>query len=313
MCGDNKIAVQMKAWLSLLRFPNLFTVPGDAIFGYLVAKGDTGSANLIYVVGAVLSCYMFGLVTNDIADMETDLKERPSRPIPSGQVSPVAARFAAMLLFIVAIGLSVPCGIKTAIGCVILLALISSYNFMFKNVFIIGPAILAICRLLGLMLGLFAANSIELTSSLLYPMMIFLTLYVFGLSVSAQVETEEGRKRTVLSGAWLIMIGSVLWIGAGVFLSTKVDLISVMDEITPSILFAIILSSVVCLITLKNLVMLHMKYSPSMVPPIIGESIRNLILIQASACAFAGFLNESFLVALLIVPAWFFSQMYYQS
>ncbi|HBC85766.1 MAG TPA: hypothetical protein DCZ94_02305 [Lentisphaeria bacterium] len=311
--SENKLIKNIKAWLSLVRFPNLFTVPGDAIFGYLVVNGKMDSPNFILVIAAVLFCYMFGLVTNDIADYATDLKERPSRPLPAGLVSLNSARFAAAALCLAALASSIFCGQRTFSTCLVLVILIIGYNYMFKHIFLIGPAILALCRMLGLMLGLFAANSIELTSTVLYPALIFLTIYVFGFSISAQVEVEEGRRKTVLSGAWLVMTSSILWIFAGLYFSTKVDDISVMDEITPSGWLAIIFSAILCLRTLKGLVMLHLKYKASIVPPFIGESVRNLILIQASACAFAGFMNEAFLVALLFIPAWIFSRIYHQS
>jgi hypothetical protein len=63
----------------------------------------------------------------------------------------------------------------------------------------------------------------------------------------------------------------------------------------------------------KNILILHLNYKTSRVPAFIGDSIRNLILFQASACAFAGFMDEAFYILLLFFPAWIFSKMFYQS
>ncbi len=309
----NRLMKTSKAWLSLIRFPNLFTVPGDAIFGYLIVNGRADSPKLIYLILSVLSCYVFGLITNDIADYETDIRERPGRPLAAGLISIKAAKFAALIFAVTAFATALLCGVQTFMVALALVFLILGYNCNFMHVLVLGPSALALCRLLGLSMGLFAAHSIVLTSYVLYPATMFLLVYVLGFSISAQVETEEGRKRTVLAGGWMIMISSLLWVASGIYLSSRVDDISVMDEITPSVCFAICLSIILSLSTLKNLLWLHLKYRTSDVPPFIGESIRNLILFQASACAFAGFLNAAFYIALLYVPAWFLSRRFYQS
>jgi len=307
------LKIKIKAWLNLLRVPNYFTVPGDAVFGYLIMNGKTDSPNLTYVILSVLCCYSFGLITNDIADLETDRRERPGRPLPSGAISAGAAKLAACISAAGGLAFAFMCGARTFTIAVVLLLLILGYNYMFKHVLLFGPAALAMCRMLCLVMGLFAAHSLVLDSYILYPAVIFLLFYVFGLSVSAQVETQEGRKMTVLAGGWIILISSLLWIAAGFYLSSNVDDISVMHEITPSICFAICLSAILSFSTLKNLVGLHLNYRASSVPPFIGESIRNLILFQASACAFAGFMNAAFYIALLYIPAWILSRHHYQS
>ncbi|HCE45736.1 MAG TPA: hypothetical protein DET40_19510 [Lentisphaeria bacterium] len=309
----NSFKITMKAWLNLLRVPNYFTVPGDAVFGYLIMNGKIDSPNLMYVILSVLTCYSFGLITNDIADLETDRRERPDRPLPSGLIKVPAAKFAAGISAAAALAFALMCGPRTFTIAMVLLLVITGYNSMFKHVQLLGPLVLAMCRMLGLIMGVFAARSIVLESYIIYPALFFLVIYVFGLSVSAQVETQEDRKNTVLAGGWIVMISSLLWIGVGFYLSSNVDDISVMQEITPSMCFAICLSAILSLSSLKNLIGLHLNYSPSRVPPFIGESIRNLILFQASACAFAGFMNAAFYIALLYIPAWILSRRHYQS
>ncbi|MFA6568383.1 MAG: UbiA family prenyltransferase [Victivallales bacterium] len=311
--NDNTLSqpLRLKAWLSLLRFPNLFTVPGDAVLGYLVVNGKTDSPLFACVILAILSFYMFGLVTNDIADIETDRRERPRRPLPSGMISIKSAKFAALFFGFAGLSLSALCGKGAFLAGLILIILICGYNYRVKNVFILGPACLALCRIMGLFLGLFAAHSRILNSDILFPAVVFLVTYIFWISVSAQVEVEEGRRKTVLAGGWLIMVLSALWIAAGLYFSS--DMIDLMGEITPSICFALILSVLLAGSALKNILVLHLNYKTSKVPAFIGDSIRNLILFQASACGFAGFMDEAFYILLLFIPAWIFSKMFYQS
>ncbi len=309
----NKILNTAKAWLSLIRFPNLFTVPGDAIFAYLVVNGRPESPNFIYMILSVVSCYIFGLVTNDIVDYGTDMKERPGRPLPAGLISIGAAKFAAFVFGGAGLLSAFLCGPRTFSVALALILVIIGYNCIFKHVRLLGPSALAMCRLLGFAIGLFAAHSNVLSSYVFYPAVFFLLIYVFGFSVSAQVETEEGSKRTVLAGGWIILCCSILWLASGWYISMKVDGISVMGEMTPSICFAACLAAIMLLSTLKNVLKMHLSYRTSAVPPFIGESIRNLIIFQASACAFAGFLNAACIVAILFIPAWILSKIYYQS
>jgi 4-hydroxybenzoate polyprenyltransferase len=300
-----------KSWFSLIRFPNLFTVPGDAVFAYLVVNGKTDSPLFACVILAVLSFYMFGLISNDIADLETDRRERPMRPLPSGQISMQSAKFAAFIFGFSGLFLSALCGKGALFAGLVLVMLIYGYNSRLKHVFLVGPASLALCRVTGLVLGLFAAHSRMLTSDILFPAVLFLAAYIFCISISAQVESEEGRRRTVLTGGWMAMLLSLLWLAAGLYFSS--DMMDIMGELTPSICFAVVISILLAVSTLKNILSLHLKYETSKVPPFIGNSIRNLILFQASACAFAGFMDEAFFLLLLFIPAWIFSKMFYQS
>jgi 4-hydroxybenzoate polyprenyltransferase len=302
---------RIKAWLSLLRLPNLFTVPGDAVFAYLIVNGRVESPLFVMVILAVLSFYMFGLITNDIADLETDRLERPGRPLPSGMISIRAAKFAAFIFGFAGLMFSALCGQEAFLAGFTLVMLIYGYNYRMKNVFIIGPANIALCRMMGVLLGLFAAHSRVLNSDILFPAIVFLVSYIFWISVSAQVEVKEGKRRTVLAGGWLITGLSALWIAAGLYFSS--EMIGLMGELTPSIRFAMVISILLAASTLKNILSLHLNYETCKVPAFIGDSIRNLILFQSSVCAFAGFMNEAFYLLLLFIPAWIFSKMFYQS
>src|SRR4051812_1422919 len=100
----------LRHWLQLFRAPNLFTVPGDPLAGFLLAYGWThdGSAHLDAragcAVAASLCLYAGGLVMNDLADAAEDRRDRPQRPIPSGSVPIRSALTACALLSVAGIG-----------------------------------------------------------------------------------------------------------------------------------------------------------------------------------------------------------------
>src|SRR5438132_6940273 len=99
---------KLKAWLQLVRAPNLFTVPGDPLAGYLLASpgGARPSGALFCVIAASLCLYTYGLVLNDLADLAEDRRDRPFRPLPSGAVNPRTAAQAASLLALAGLAFS---------------------------------------------------------------------------------------------------------------------------------------------------------------------------------------------------------------
>ena len=65
------------AWLQLLRAPNLLTVPGDPVAGYLLAMhGGVPRMELLGAVLASLFFYCAGLLLNDVRDLDEDRRDR---------------------------------------------------------------------------------------------------------------------------------------------------------------------------------------------------------------------------------------------
>jgi len=143
-----------RAWLSLLRLPNLFTVPGDVVAGWFLAGGtcaDPGRALLLG--GASLCIYSAGLVLNDIADTDIDRRERPGRPIPSGRVSRVADALTTLVLMAGGLGLASAAGMTSLCVAVALVALVVFYDLAAKRVPVLGPIVMGTCRGANVALG----------------------------------------------------------------------------------------------------------------------------------------------------------------
>lgn len=123
----------MKAWLQLFRLPNLFTVPGDPLAGFLIATGGRLDLRALCAVLASLAIYAAGLAMNDLADFAEDTRDRPKRPLPSGAIPRNTAWFATVNLTLLGLAFSFlagPQALLMGIGTVLGVVL---YNFLTKK------------------------------------------------------------------------------------------------------------------------------------------------------------------------------------
>jgi len=204
MLSRNDKAKLIRAWLELLRAPNLLTVPGDVLAGWLLVAGPRWHVALIVASAASLCFYAFGLVANDILDFKTDTKERPARPLPSRRIQPLTAVSAAMLLVAAALGLAWLAGSAAFDVGVLLFLVIALYNSMLKAASVIGPLTMGLCRGLNLLLGVAASATVfagqPLPSYDLYWALaagLVLTAYVAVVTTLARREVETGRAHLI--------------------------------------------------------------------------------------------------------------------
>ncbi|MEO6738822.1 MAG: UbiA family prenyltransferase [Chthoniobacteraceae bacterium] len=143
----------MKAWLQLFRVPNLFTVPGDPLAGFLIATGGRLDMRALCAVLASLAIYAAGLAMNDLADFAEDKTDRPKRPLPSGAIPRNTAWFVTVNLTLFGLVLCYLAGPQTllmGIGTVMGVVL---YNFITKKIPVIGALNMGVCRGMSLLLG----------------------------------------------------------------------------------------------------------------------------------------------------------------
>ena len=143
----------MKAWLQLFRVPNLFTVPGDPLAGFLIATGGRLDARALCAVLASLAIYAAGLAMNDLADFAEDTRDRPKRPLPSGAIPRGTVWFATVNLTLAGLAFSYlagPPALLMGIGTVLGVVL---YNFLTKKIPVLGALNMGVCRGMSLLLG----------------------------------------------------------------------------------------------------------------------------------------------------------------
>ena len=77
----------LAAWAQLVRLPNVFTVLADVGAAFLlVAHGPQPAGRFVVVLLAGVALYWGGMILNDVFDVQQDIEERPSRPIPAGHI-----------------------------------------------------------------------------------------------------------------------------------------------------------------------------------------------------------------------------------
>lgn len=206
------------AWGRLLRLPNLFTAPWDPVCGFLIAGGASDPEKIGYLAVAALCAYAFGLVTNDIADLKTDMAERPARPLPSGEISMKEASIAAVVLCIVALELTSFAGHGACFGMMLLLVVILLYNYCGRKSALLSSALMGLCRVFSFGIGVAAVYpeipSLNMTLCALYAAGMF--LFILGITLVARRETETLKSRPgrtlIPAGALLMAVFGGVWI-----------------------------------------------------------------------------------------------------
>ncbi len=135
----------------LVRAPAALSIPGDTVAGAAAAGGLRPSTPGLAAASVCL--YWGGMAANDWADRELDARDRPQRPIPSGRVQPRHALLTAAGLTAAGVGLAALTGGRRAAAVAIpLAATVWAYDLWAKNT-AAGPALMAACRGLDVLLG----------------------------------------------------------------------------------------------------------------------------------------------------------------
>ena len=180
--------------LRLGRVSNLPTVWTNTLAGIVLAGGSVADARTAPLLVALSLFYVAGMYLNDAYDAEIDARERPERPIPSGQVSAetvFAVGFGMMglglaLLIWVGYGAAAGTGLGPLMGGLGLGAAIVLYDRRHKDN-PLSPVLMGICRVLVYVTaGLAVAH--ELPAALLIGALLLLC-YLIGLTYVAKQET----------------------------------------------------------------------------------------------------------------------------
>ncbi len=178
--------------LQLGRVSNLPTVWTNALAGQALAGSLLAPAPQALLMIGVSLAYVGGMYLNDAFDAETDARERPERPIPSGRVSRPAvfacgyAMLAASVLFLAATGAMSGTGPWPALAGLVLAALIVAYNWRHKEN-PVGPLVMGLCRVLVYVASALAVT-VGLTPALLIGAALLLS-HLIGLTYLAKQET----------------------------------------------------------------------------------------------------------------------------
>lgn len=264
----NRARRTIQGWLQLVRPPNLFTVPGDPIAGYLLSGGgfaDTGWLAALLVAIAACLLYMAGLVWNDYADSAEDLQERPTRPIPSGRVTRKHALWAGIFLMLGGITASWVAAPAAGVLALILTALVLAYNFGSRRIKALGLINMGLCRGTSVMLGAAATGRLPDIGSLPWLAAAVLVGYILAVTWIAYGETRQHH------------LGLKPWLPA-------VAASALFLLLDPTLPYARALLAATVIWLLGQAWTLRGAPTPSVVQPRIGSFIRSLLPLQAALC-----------------------------
>jgi heme O synthase-like polyprenyltransferase len=177
--------------LRLGRVSNLPTVTSNVLAAVALSRGKASPVTIAVVCVAMSLMYVAGMFLNDAFDREIDARERPERPIPSGQIGAGAVFDAGFVLLLAGIALTIVASFATGAGwrpilcSVALAALIVIYDAHHKgNPF--SAVVMGLCRV-----GVYATAGFlvarEVDSALLGGIVALLA-YLIGLTHIARAE-----------------------------------------------------------------------------------------------------------------------------
>lgn len=172
----------VKAALRLARVSNLPTVWSNVLAASVLAGGMV-PAGLALVLVAMSALYAGGMVLNDAFDRDIDARERPERPIPSGQISLAAVWVIGGALLAVGVLVLASFGARAAAGALTLAAAIVVYDAWHKGN-PLSPLVMGLCRALVYVTTALAAGA-DLTPAVLGAALALL-VYVVALTQLAK-------------------------------------------------------------------------------------------------------------------------------
>lgn len=311
------------AWLRLFRIPNVFTALADVMMGFAVVhQGLQPWQPLVVLLLASACLYTAGMVLNDVFDVAQDTRERPQRPIPSGQIPLGLARligFALLLIGVIAGGAAgyMPQAsaaypwrsgaIAVAIAVSVLL-----YDMVLKRT-LVAPVFMGLCRFFNVLLGVSAADvqSVAERSTTAYfdngQLLVAgaMGVYVLGITIFARTEASKSQQ-SILTQALAIM-----GFGIAMLLLVPKYLVSAQQInegwIWPALLLMLGLSIG------RHCIYAIMDPQPMKVQNAVKFAILSVITLDAAVTLYVAGPTHALIVFALVVPAMALGRIVYST
>ncbi|MFN0051880.1 MAG: UbiA family prenyltransferase [Planctomycetales bacterium] len=298
-------------YLRLCRLAAVFTALADILLGFVLTHaGFSPGSTLGWLLISSAGLYLAGMVFNDVFDREQDARDRPGRPIPSGQVSCQHAVWFGTVLLLVGGAAACLAGLPSALVAGMLIANIFLYNGFLKST-PLGPLAMGGCRFLNVMLGASAAIDPTDGRSTLQAVWMLpqthvaaaLGTYITGVTWFAQRE-EGTSNRWHLAGAMgVVNLGLVLLAGFVLHWPTG-------DETAARSWNSALLLGALGVIINRRLANALFDPRPQTVQQGVRLLLMSLVLLDATIVFFVTGRQEPALgVALLLIPALLLSRV----
>jgi 4-hydroxybenzoate polyprenyltransferase len=297
----------LRDYLELMRLPNVFTSMADVAMGFLFVRELTGTIDawlLAVLLGASSLLYLAGVVLNDVFDLELDSHERPDRPLPSGRISPSAARwFGWGLMFAGAVlGWAAAFIIGDILPGAIVIILVTGiliYDAGLKFT-AIGPVLMGACRMFNVLLGMSAAGTPFTAEHWVVAGAI--GLYIAGITWFAKTENIRS-SRLQLALSTVVMMSGIALLGSLPYWTERINPL-LQAEPQRWWLLILILGMLIGWRCLRAVI----APSPAQVQAAVAQGILSLIILDAVACFAIRGVFWSVMILLLLLPAMYFGK-----
>jgi 4-hydroxybenzoate polyprenyltransferase len=291
-----------------MRLPNVFTALADVTMGFLFARQSLEPLGaFVCLATATALLYTAGMVLNDVFDIDIDTRERPQRPLPSGQISLPLARALGFAMLALGVLFGWLAGLvfaqpgapawRSGVVASLLAALVILYDAWLKRT-PLGPLGMGACRLANVLLGMSLSQSAGLSAALGYTPDQLLAaggigLYIVGVTWFAR--NEAGK-----SPVWQLLAAMTV-MAAGVGLLAVIPLWR--SVLFPQPWMFQVLLGLLALTVLRRCLAAVLDPSPQNVQAAVKHSILSLIWLDAALCAAVAPLPYAFAIAALLIPA----------
>jgi len=293
----------LRAYLQLVRLPNVFTAMADAAMGFLFIQGVTTSRDgwtLGLLVGASSLLYASGVVLNDVFDHRLDALERPERPIPSGRVPLRVAAWLGGELMLLGVALAWLAGYVSGsfhpgVVAALLAGCILAYDALLKRT-PVGPLAMGGCRMLNVLLGMSVAAAAWQTEHWLVAGGV--GTYIVGVTWFARTEARRSAPMQLGLATAVMMLGIAMLAWFPEFLEWPVVLRLKPEGWQMLMLILGLLIGWRCLRAVVDPI-------PARVQMAVAHAVLSLIVLDAVICFAVRDDVSALAILLLLVPAMF--------
>jgi 4-hydroxybenzoate polyprenyltransferase len=303
---------KLLSYLRLFRAPNVFTAAADVAMGFVFVNSSIEPwIPAACLLGASCLLYTAGMVLNDVFDVEADSRERPDRPIPSGQISLAWARWLGFEFLVVGIilgwcagfaGGPIPLPWRSGAVATSLAACVLLYDGALKNTFV-APLAMGACRffnvLLGMSLGAVAVNGPPVVAGFAASHLMVaggIGLYISGVTWFARTEAKTSSRGLLIWGTALMGAGIGMLALFPIVQETGIDYRLDEKFVWPLVLFMLTFT------ILRRCILAIVNPQPKRVQAAVKQCIFSLIVLDAAVCLFVADWFWAVAVLALLAP-----------
>ena len=287
---QHNVSQRLKEYLLLIRLPNIFTAPSNILTGYLAAV-TVAEANSVHLIALMVSSgllYIGGIVLNDYFDVEIDKRERPFRPLPSGNISKRHALAIAMVAMLIANTIALIFGpVSVAVSLVLTFAIIV-YDYRLKHG-LSGPFAMGSARFLNVIFG--ASPALLYLNNHSYAIVgtaaASLFLYIVAITLLSKKETGNERPNSIM--VFLMVFGVI----------SAVATLGLLLQLQWAFLLNLSIFAIVMIVTFRQYLM---KKLPS-VQKVVRNMVISVIILDSVFVSGTAGLPYGLATLLLVAPA----------